>query len=296
MNPKTVRAAYGVALLAITVYSIMNTIVKGLSIEIGAFNTLFWRSLIAAPLSAIPWWINKPVMPERETMRLHIERGVLSTVMMLCFFWGIARVPIAQAMALSFIAPIIALFLAAILLKEKVTKGAMVGSALGFAGVLVIMLGQAQAQSGVDVQLGALAILASACCYAYNIILMRRQAQVAGAFEVAFFQNLTVMICLLAVAPFFASALVIAALPRLAVAAALGSLALSLLGWAYARAQASILAPLEYTAFLWAMLLGYLVFDEHVKLMTGIGAVFIIIGCLVSTRSHQAGLKRESAA
>ena len=51
--------------------------------------------------------------PSRTTLRVHITRGIVVTVMAGLFFWGIGRVPLAQAIALTFIAPLIALLLAA---------------------------------------------------------------------------------------------------------------------------------------------------------------------------------------
>ncbi len=62
-------------------------------------------------------------------------------------------------------------------------------------------------------------------------------------------------------------------------------MSLFLLSWAYARAEASYLAPTEFTAFLWAMLFGYLIFGEHVSLATIGGAALIIAGCIIAARA-----------
>ena len=59
--------------------------------------------------------------------------------MAILFFWGLARVPLAQGVALAFVAPLIALYLAALILKEKIERRAILASLLGFAGVLVIL-------------------------------------------------------------------------------------------------------------------------------------------------------------
>jgi S-adenosylmethionine uptake transporter len=57
-----------------------------------------------------------------------------------------------------------------------------------------------------------------------------------------------------------------------------------LFAWAYARGEASYLAVSEYSAFLWASALGWLVFRERVSLYTLAGAVMIVAGCLVAAR------------
>jgi S-adenosylmethionine uptake transporter len=162
----------------------------------------------------------------------------------------------AQAIALSFVAPLIALYLAAVLLKEKIERRAILASLLGFAGVLVILAGQAEAELGPDAFRGAISILASAGLYAYNIILMRRQAQVAGPMEIAFFMSAIMSACFMLAAPVLAVAPAPSDLPAILGAALLAFASLMLLSWAYARAEAQHLAPVEYTGFVWAALFG----------------------------------------
>ena len=64
----------------------------------------------------------------------------------------------------------------------------------------------------------------------------------------------------------------------------LSTASLLLLSWAYARAEASYLAATEYTSFLWAMLLGWLVFAETVSPFTLAGAALIVAGCILAAR------------
>jgi S-adenosylmethionine uptake transporter len=292
------RSSYGVAFavacLGIAVFSTMDAVVKGLALAIGTYNTLLWRSFVGVPLSGVPWLLRNPPRPSRAAMKLHIERGVVSAVMAMLFFWGLVRTPMAQAVALSFIAPLIAQGLAVVLLGERLKSGALIGSLFGLGGVGVILAGQAQAEMGHDAFLGALAVLLSALCYAYNIILMRRQAQMADPYEVAFFQNITVAICLGLFMPWFADWPAPAHYLQILLAAALATISLFLLSWAYARAEASYLAPTEFTAFLWASLFGYLAFGEHVSFLTIGGAALIIAGCVIAARaSPEPPVERE---
>ena len=231
-------------------------------------------------------------------MRLHIARGALSTVMGFLFFWGLARVPLAQAVALAFIAPLIALYLAAALLGETVGRRIIAGSLVAFIGVLVIFFGQAQADLGHDATIGSLAILVSAVCYAYNIILMRQQSLAAGPTEIAFFQSLTVTLILAALIPIVGVPLPTAAdWPWILFAAGLAIVSLLILSWAYARAEASYLAATEYTAFLWAALFGWLVFHEPLSPFTLAGAAMIVAGCiLAAVKPADASPSLEAAA
>jgi drug/metabolite transporter (DMT)-like permease len=59
---------------------------------------------------------------------------------------------------------------------------------------------------------------------------------------------------------------------------------LLLLSWAYARAQAQVLVTVEYTAFIWASIFGWLFFREAVTLTTIIGTALIVTGCIIAAR------------
>ena len=280
--------AYAAAVAGIALFSIMDMVMKGLTLAIGTFPTLLWRSLIGIGLAAIPFLTSRNSWPKGTALRLHLLRGTMMVPMAILFFWGLARVPMAQAVALTFIAPLIALVLATLILKEAIGKHTLGGSIAAFAGVVVIFIGQAQANVGPSALLGSLAILGSAVIYAFNIIVMRRQAQHAGPIEIAFFQNLVIGAALLVSAPVVAAP----QLPsghwlELILAATLAIASLMLLGWGYALAGAAYLSTTEYTAFLWAMLLGWLRFGEHVSPFTLLGATLIVAGCLIAARTRK---------
>jgi S-adenosylmethionine uptake transporter len=284
VKPVSTATAFAVAALGIALFSTMDAVMKGLAIGIGTYNALLWRTMAGAVLGGIVFAATRSRWPGRAAMRLHLTRGILSAAMAFLFFWGLARVPLAQAIALSFVAPLIALYLAAILLGERIERRAILASMLGFAGVLVILSGQALATMGPDAFRGAIAILISSGLYAYNIILMRRQALAAGPIEIAFFMSLIMSGCFLAVAPVLAVPPPAAQLPAIFGAAVLAFGSLMLLSWAYARAEAQHLAPVEYTAFVWASLFGLVIFDEPVRPLTLAGAGMIVIACLIAAR------------
>ena len=281
----TPLTAFLVGTLGIALFSGMDAVMKGLVLALGLYATMIWR-MLAGVIMAGALFAVRPNLPSRSTMRIHLFRGVLTTVMAALFFWGLARVPLAQAIALAFIAPLIALFLAAAVLDEIIGPRTIGASLIAFAGVIAIFVGQAQADLGHDAMVGSLAILASAVCYAVNIILMRQQALVAKPIEIAFFQNLIVVVLLLAAWPVVGGADFppTAQIPFILLASFLSTSSLLLLSWAYARAEASYLAATEYTSFLWAALFGWLVFGEGVSLYTVAGAALIVAGCILAAR------------
>lgn len=280
--------AYVVGILGIALFSIMDMVMKGLTLEIGTYATLLWRSLIGIGLAAIPYFATRNPWPKGTARRLHLLRGAMMVPMAIFFFWGLARVPMAQAVALTFIAPLIALVLAALILKEPIGKRTVGGSLAAFAGVVVIFIGQAQADLGPAALLGSFAILGSAVIYAFNIIVMRRQAQNAGPVEIAFFQNIVIGVVLVAAIPVMGQPpFPTGHWAELLLAASLAIGSLMLLGWAYARAGAAYLSTTEYSSFLWAIVLGWWRFGESVSLFTLAGAGLIVGGCLYAARTSK---------
>jgi S-adenosylmethionine uptake transporter len=276
------------ALAAVAVLSIMDAVMKHLVLVIGLVSVSVWRSTANLSLSAILYLPRRKTWPDRATLWVHVARGVIVTVMAALFFWGIGRVPLAQAIALTFIAPLIAMLLAAAFLDERVGASSIAGAVAAFSGVIVIVLGQASANVRRDVLLGIAAILASALCYAVNIVLMRRQALAAKPLEINFFQCVTVMILWLLAIP-------LVGLPAwpgvqwlwILVATSLSTTGTLLFAWGYARGPASYLAVTEYSGFLWAALMGWLVFHERVSSHTLAGAVLIVGGCLIAARGKR---------
>lgn len=279
-----------VAVAAIAFYSAMDAVMKALTLGIGVYNAMLWRMLVATAIAGLVWLALRSPRPSRAALRIHLIRGIMSSLMAILFFWGLARVPLAQGVALAFIAPLIALYLAALVLKETIERRAIFGSLLGFAGVLVIMLAQAQADLGPEAFWGALSILASAMFYAWNIVLMRQQALVAKPLEATVFTGLIISACYLPFAPFWGTLPPPEQYGPILLSALFGVAALTLLSWAYGRAEAQYLAPIEYTAFVWAALFGLIFFAEPVRPLTMIGAAMIVAGCYVAAKPRKGPL------
>ncbi len=277
-------APFAVACAAIAIFACMDAIMKTLSIAMGAYNAMLWRTVAGVLITGPLFLMAGGRMPGRQTLRLHVWRGLAAGVSVLLFFWGLVHTPLAQGVALSFIAPLAALGLAALFLKEKIGRNAIGGSVIAFGGMLVILAGRAGEEAGPKAMAGALAILAAALLYAVNLVLSRRQSQAAGPMEVTFFFNLIALSLYASGAPWLAQAPDSRLLPLIVAAACSSSISILLLAWAYARAEAQHLVSVEYTAFLWAALLGWLVFREPLQISTLAGAAMIVAGCLWAAR------------
>ncbi|MBB4838377.1 S-adenosylmethionine uptake transporter [Sphingomonas kyeonggiensis] len=282
---RTIIAALLAACAGIALYSIMDAVMKGISLVIGAYAAIFWRLVAGAAIMTPLFAFSGQRLPSARVLRIHAIRSVVIAVMAIAFFWGIVRVPLAEAIALTFIAPLIALVLAAVFLHEKIGTRSILGSLLGLAGVGIILAGQLGVPHRPDSALGMVAILTSAVFYAVNLVIARHQAQQAGPIEIAFFQNWIILGLFALPAPWL---LVMPAPGQwwlVVLAAGLAIVSLLLLSWAYARAEAQVLLTVEYTAFVWAALMGWLFFREPLTLLTIGGTLLIVAGCVMAARS-----------
>ncbi len=276
------------ALAGVALLSLMDAFMKGAALAIGAFSAAWLRALIGSALMLPIFFAAGARRPPREAMKLHIERGTVSCFMAVTFFYALTKLPLAETIAISFVAPLVALYLAHVLLGEAVSRAAVWGSLLGFVGAIVIVsnrLGSAGFDR--DAVLGLVSILVSALLYAYNFIVMRRQSQVAKPAEIALFHSAVTALILALAAPFLFRVPDAAVLGATAASAALTVMGAMLLAWAYARAEAQVLVPMEYSGFLWAVLFGWLFFRETADPVTVIGTGLIVIGCWIAARRQE---------
>lgn len=268
-------------------FSAMDATIKGASIAAGVFPALLLRNVFGTILTVPLWFAAGRPLPRRAVLKIHAQRSGVTAAMAMLFFYGLVRIPMAEGIAISFIAPIIALYFAAAMLGENIRPQAILASFLGIVGVVVIGAGRWHSGTySLDATAGYAAILCSAVFYAVNLVLQRKQALVAGPVEIALFQNGIVTLIFLVFSPWFFIMPDRHNLGLILAGAALATAALLFLSWGYARAEAQVLVPLEYTGFLWAALFGWLMFAELVDGATLAGAALIVLGCWIATQKR----------
>ena len=287
MNARTPAAPVIVCSFAIFILSGMDAAMKTLVIAIGVYNVVLWRSMLATVVSGSVWLSGPRSWPQASVLKLHVLRSATVAAVLLTFFWGLARLPLADAIGLSFIAPLLALFLAAVFLGERIGRPAIWASLAGLVGVALIMGGQFElVEYSQEIMQGTVAVLLSTLFYAFNLILGRKQAQLAKPTEIMFFQSTFLAVIFLLPAPWLAVSLAQEHWLLLVGVTALSLSGQFLMSWSYARAEAQYLIPTEYSAFVWAILFGWIFFDEGVVWTTLVGAGLIIAGCLLAARSN----------
>lgn len=273
-----------VACVGIALFSTMDVFMKLSTLAVGVFSAVFWRCVIAVVISTPVYVAQKGRIPRGRALKLHVTRAAFASAMTMLFFWGLARIPMAEAIAISFISPLIALYLAAAVLKERVSKTSIIATALSLAGMGVILSGKFSGDYPPDAVWGVCAILASAFFYAWNLIFQRMLAQEADAVEFTYWQSVFMVMFLLPFALAFLKLPESLTFLHITAAALLSLVSLFALGWGYARAEAQTLAPTEYSGFVWASLWGWLVFGEQLTLPTIFGATLIVSGCVLVVR------------
>lgn len=199
-----------------------------------------------------------------------LSRGALALCAWLLYYSAARRMPFPQLMTLYFSAPIITTLLAIPLLGEKVSATRWIALGIGFSGVLV-----ASDPFGLRISADTFMVLAAACLWGYAIILMRQIARAESSMVQMLYQNGFFAMVML---PFCILNFVMPQGIEWAILLGVGLLGGAgqyLLFEAARHAPASVMGTVEYTALVWAFVLGYLVFGDESSLPVSLGAALI---------------------
>lgn len=223
---------------------------------------------------------------------LHLLRGVLGVAMMAGFVYGLRTLPLTTAYAISFVAPLLVTALAVPILGEHVGPRRWTAIAIGLVGVLVVLRPTGEGM----LTLAGLAILLAALCYAAGAITVRLLARRDSTQAMVFW--------FLAILSLIAGALAWRGwLPIrggdwwvIAVIGVSGTLAQVALTEAFRRGEASLIAPLEYTALVWGVLADVVFWQVLPSGVTWVGAGIIVASGLYLIRREKAKGQADQAA
>jgi S-adenosylmethionine uptake transporter len=220
----------------------------------------------------------------RAMLPVHLLRGFMIAVMALSFYYSLTHLPLAEAITLSFIAPLLVPPLASLVLGERMQQRYLAAGALGFAGVLVTVQGAPDFSGDRLLALGA--VLLSAVLYAGSSVLLRARAASDGS-TIITLMGAAVPMLVLSPAAIGAPVPDFATLGWFVLLGLLGNVGMQLLSRAYARIEAQALAVMEFTALPWAALFGWMVFSEPVRPQVWAGAAIILAACVWATRAER---------
>lgn len=273
-------------LVAVAMFSLMDAGLKVLSAHYAPLQVASLRGLVSLPLVLL-WCALRGGFGQLLQVRwsLHLWRGALSVLMLAAFAYALRSLPLADAYAIFFVAPLLITALAVPLLGERVDAPRWVAIGVGLLGVLIVLR-----PSGAGMLSWAgLAVLLAALGYALSNILVRRLGQADSTQALVFW-----MVALTGV---FAGLLGardwIAPRPEhwpvLAFIGVVGTLGQVALTEAFRRSAASQIAPLEYTALLWGLALDWGLWHTAPNLrMLGGAAVIVASGLYLLQRERRA--------
>ncbi|MCB8820463.1 DMT family transporter [Microvirga rosea] len=273
------RAAAGIAVL-----SVMDAVIKAMAVHYPIFQVAFLRfacgTLVATGVVAAL----RPGWPSRETVVANLLRSIAAVITAVSFFYALGQLPLAETLVLSFLSPMFIALFGLLLLREKVDSRIILAIAVGFGGTLIVVLGQSEGTQASRSWSGVSAALLSAVTYAFSLVLLRQRAQRDKFMHIVYFQNMGPGVLVLPFALLVWHPLEWSHLAWFMLMGVLGVIGHILMATAYAKAEAARLAPLEYTALIWAALIGYGVFSEIPTWATMGGGALIVLAALLTSR------------
>ena len=273
--------------LAAASFVSMDSVIKLMAPRYDALQLSFFRFAGGSVFALLLWAWKRSPLPERGAWRLHVVRSLFLLVSLVGYFHALTQLPLALAVTISYLAPIFVSVLAIPVLNERPAPSIWAALALGLAGVSISLWPELQA--GLDGKstarlLGMLSAAVAAVSFAFVMLFARKQSRSDSVWTILLIQSLLPLALLAAPAAWAWKPLLKGDLLLILLAGGLGTLGLLCLTFAFTRLEASRVAPLEYSSFVWATGLGYLLFGEVPTLTTALSAALIIGGCLLLLR------------
>jgi drug/metabolite transporter (DMT)-like permease len=283
-------------LLAVAAFSGMDAMLKSFAQHYPPMEVAFLRGLASLPFMALPALLRgryQDLKPQRIWM--HVLRGLLMVVMLGAFIYSVRTLSLASAYSIFLAEPLIVTALAALLLGDRVGWRNWIAISVGLVGVVVILRPSASS----FVSIGALAALVAAAAYALSMIALRAIAHTDSTTSVIIWTVglMTVITGVIAV-PHWVP-LAPAHWKWLAALGLFGAIGQHLLTDAFRSAPPAVVAPFEYTALLWGILIDWTVWNVLPASRVFVGGGIVIAGGLYLVwheRSQQIAFDKSCAA
>jgi drug/metabolite transporter (DMT)-like permease len=278
-------------LSAVGLLTIMDAAVKWLTEGYPVPQIAFMRYAIGIIIAAI-FAAQAGGLTTLRTRRLggHALRSALNIGTMLTFYYALQRLPLADTVAIAYVAPLFMTILSVLLLGERVGWRRWGAIGIGFVGVIFILR---PATAGIS--LGAIFALAAALLYALTLISSRQLSRTESSHTILFYYSAGVLVTMGPLMP------MMWVTPRwedlwiILFVGIAGSFGQFFLNQAFRYGEVSLLAPLDYTGLLWATMLGLVLWGEFPTALVLTGAAIIVLASLYVVR-REAMLRRQQAA
>jgi drug/metabolite transporter (DMT)-like permease len=259
-------------LIGVALFSVMDGLVKYLGGRYHPLEVVFFRGWVAyLPIMAVVMARGGPTILRTKRPGGHAVRCVIGVGSTVCFFIALAGMPFADAIAIGFAGPLFLTALSRPLLGEAVGPHRWSAVIVGFLGVLLII----RPGAGVFDPMAAVALFATVC-YALSMIAIRRLSVSENDTAMVFYYNSTVTLVAAIAVPFVWTTPTAEDLALLCTVGLLGGVSGFFVTAAYRMAPVAVVAPFEYTAMLWALLIGRSFFGEIAGWATLAGSAVVI--------------------
>lgn len=278
---------------------LMGACISALKGEIAIGEVVFFRSLIAMLPLCLWMAMQGRFLQQIATRHIggHFIRSLSGTGGMIFSYMTLAYLPLADATAISYATPLFTVVLAALLLKEVVRIYRWTAVVVGLCGILVILsphLAWSGAGLSSSAMLGGLFGLTAAVFSAISMIQIRHLAETENAGAIVFYFTLLTMAVGLASILFGWDVPNRWQMLLLAGAGIFGGAAQIFVTLSLRHAEASLLAPFDYTTMIWALMIGYLFMDQ-IPALTTLGGAALVIASGLFTLWRERRLRRKLA-
>ncbi len=286
-------------LVAVFLFIVMAALVKAGTEDVPPGQAVFFRSLFAIPIITLWLWqrgeLREGLIP--NNLMGHVWRGLFGTSAMGLTFGGLSLLPLPEVTAIGYATPIFTVLLAAVMLSERIRLIRITAVAMGLFGVMVVMYPRLTVDDLTNTAtLGALMVLAASLLRALVQIHIRQLVRTEHTAAIVFWFSVTATTLSLLTIPFGWVVPPADALFYLICAGLLGGVAQILVTSSYRFGAASMLAPFDYASMIFAVLIGWVIFDEWPTNVMLIGSALVIAGgALIIWRERQLGLERRRA-
>ncbi len=288
MSADRIGLGIGSILLAVLLFTIMDATAKWLGQDYEPLQIVFLRYLFGLlPVALFVWRGGGPRALATRRPALHSLRAVLVFAALFAFFSGLRRMPLAEAIAFAFTAPLFVTALSVPVLGEPVGRRRWAAVLIGFTGALVMV------QPGTAAfRLEALWIIVAALCFALAMLLTRRMARSETNVAMLAYSTLGAGLIGLPLMPFVWRAPTGSDIWLFVVIGLVGGIAAYFVIVAYRHAPAAVVAPFDYTALVWGAVLGWIIWREQPEPLVWFGAGVIILSGLYITHRETALARR----
>jgi drug/metabolite transporter (DMT)-like permease len=276
---------------ATTSFAFMAAMIKlGYEAGVSTPELAFYRFAFGLPpLIGWIWWSGNAGAWRTQRPSAHVWRALIGLSTMVLAFSSLAYLPLAESTTIGFAAPLFAVMLSALVLKEKVGRHRWSAVIVGFLGVLLVMRPEGRELPAIGLGLA----VAAAFGVGVVTITIRQIGRTEHPQTTVLWFSLLSMLALGTLMPFFAAFHDARTWLILAALGTFGGFGQLFLTASLRFAPVSVVVPFDYTQLLWAVLLGWLIFSNRPPTTTWLGAAVIIASGLYTLyREHKLGRER----